>query len=150
MVMPGADVGMGLDSVPGYGQKLTPVTSDLPPTPAAPTPASPAAALAAGALAALAASACCLGPLVLLLLGVYGAWIGKLAALEPWQPLFVAVALGSLALAGWHLWRPAPACTPGQVCALPQVRRGYRALFVAVALLVALVLGFPWIAPWFY
>jgi mercuric ion transport protein len=126
------------------------VTRDPSPTPAAPTPASPAAALAAGALAALAASACCLGLLLLLLLGVSGAWIGHLAALEPWQPLFVTVALGSLALAGWRLWRPAPDCTPGQVCALPPLRRGYRALFVAVALLVALALGFPWIAPWFY
>lgn len=104
---------------------------------------SPAAALATGALAALAASACCLGPLALLLLGVSGAWIGHLAALEPWQPLFVAVALAALALAGWRLWRPAGDCAPGQVCAVPRVRRWYRALFVAVDLLLVLVLGFP-------
>jgi mercuric ion transport protein len=34
--------------------------------------------VSAGALAALLASSCCLGPLVLLRLGVSGAWIGNL------------------------------------------------------------------------
>ena len=38
--------------------------------------------LAAGGVAALLASACCLGPLVLITLGVSGAWISNLAALE--------------------------------------------------------------------
>lgn len=118
--------------------------------PADSPPASPAAALVAGLFAALAASACCLGPLALLLLGVSGAWIGRLAALEPWQPGFVALALGALALAGWRLWRPRAACTPGEACALLRVRRAYRALFVVVAMLVALALGFPWLAPFFY
>ena len=49
--------------------------------------------LAAGGVAALLASACCLGPLVLITLGVSGAWISNLAALEPYRPLFIGVAL---------------------------------------------------------
>ncbi len=122
--------------------------STRPPSP--PLRPSPAAALAAGALAALAASACCVGPLVLLLVGASGAWIAHLTALEAWQPLFVAIALAALGVAGWRLWRPAGECTAGQVCAAPRFRRAYRALFVAVVLLLALVLGLPWIAPWFY
>jgi len=106
--------------------------------------------LLAGALAALLASSCCLGPLVLLGLGVSGAWIGNLTALEPWRPLFIAVALGALLLAARRMWRPAAACAPGEVCAVPQVRRGYRLMFAAVALLVGVALAFPWVAPWFY
>lgn len=106
--------------------------------------------LLAGALAALLASSCCLGPLVLLGLGVSGAWIGNLAALEPWRSLFIALALGALLLAARRIWRPAAACAPGEVCAVPQVRRGYRLMFVAVALLVGVALAFPWVAPWFY
>jgi len=35
--------------------------------------------LAAGGIAAILASTCCLGPLVLVLLGFSGAWIGNLA-----------------------------------------------------------------------
>lgn len=105
--------------------------------------------LLAGALAALLSSACCLGPLLLLGLGVSGAWIGSLTALEPWRPLFIAVALGALLLAARRIWRPAAACAPGQACAMPAVRRGYRVMFVAVALLVAASIAVPWMAPWF-
>ena len=106
--------------------------------------------LLAGALAALLASSCCLGPLVLLGLGVSSAWIGNLTALEPWRPLFIVVALGALLLAARRIWRPAAACSPGEVCAPPHVRRGYRLMFVAVTLLVGVALAFPWVAPWFY
>ncbi len=42
--------------------------------------------LLAGGVAALLASACCLGPLVLVVLGFSGAWIGNLTALEPYRP----------------------------------------------------------------
>ena len=104
----------------------------------------------AGALAALLASSCCIGPLVLLGLGVSGAWIGNLTALEPWRPLFITVALGALLLAARRIWRPAAACAPGEVCAVPRVRRGYRLMFLVVALLVAVALAFLWLAPWFY
>jgi mercuric ion transport protein len=106
--------------------------------------------LVAGALAALLASSCCLGPLVLLGLGVSGAWVGNLTALEPWRPLFIVLALGALLLAARRIWRPAVACAQGEVCAVPPVRRGYQLMFVAVALLVAVALAFPWVAPWFY
>mgnify|MGYP003632310368 FL=1 len=49
--------------------------------------------LLAGGVAALLASACCLGPLVLVVLGFSGAWIGNLTALEPYRPWFLAAAL---------------------------------------------------------
>jgi len=42
--------------------------------------------LLVGGVAALVASACCLGPLVLVVLGFSGAWIGNLTALEPYRP----------------------------------------------------------------
>jgi mercuric ion transport protein len=55
--------------------------------------------LAMGALAALLASTCCLGPLVLVLLGFCGAWIGNLTLLEPYHPLFLAAALVAMVFA---------------------------------------------------
>jgi mercuric ion transport protein len=39
-------------------------------------------ALLTGGLAAILASTCCLGPLLLVMLGFSGAWIGNLTALE--------------------------------------------------------------------
>jgi len=55
-------------------------------------------ALFTGGIAAILASACCLGPLVLLMLGASGAWIGNLRALEPYRSIFIALALGALVL----------------------------------------------------
>ncbi|MBI2380513.1 MAG: mercuric ion transporter MerT [Gammaproteobacteria bacterium] len=107
-------------------------------------------ALAAGGLAALLASTCCLGPLVLVTLGFSGAWIGNLAVLEAFRPYFLAVAFVAMGFAGRAIFRPASACSPGELCAAPRVRRAYRWLFWAVALLVMVALGFPWIAPLFY
>lgn len=107
-------------------------------------------ALLAGGVAAILASTCCLGPLVLILLGFSGAWIGNLTALEPYRPFFIGVALLALFFAWRRIWRSASACQPGEVCALPQVRRSYQFLFGLVALLVLIALAFPYIAPFFY
>lgn len=49
-------------------------------------------ALLTGGLAGVLASACCLGPLVLITLGASGAWIGNLTALEPYRLGFIAAA----------------------------------------------------------
>ena len=89
--------------------------------------------LAGGGLAALAASACCLGPLVLVSLGVGGTWISTLTKLEPFRPLFIGVALFCMALAYRKIYRaPAAAdCTPGSVCALAQTNARNRILFGA-------------------
>jgi MerT mercuric transport protein len=53
-------------------------------------------ALVIGGLAAILASTCCLGPLVLVALGLRGAWIGNLTLLEPYRPVFIAGALVAL------------------------------------------------------
>jgi mercuric ion transport protein len=106
--------------------------------------------LLAGGLAAIFASACCLGPLALITVGLSGAWISHLTALEPYQPVFVAAAVVALYFASGQIWRPAAECEPGQVCATPQVKRAYKVLFGAVVALLVLALGFPMIAPWFY
>ena len=107
-------------------------------------------ALFAGGLAAILASTCCLGPLVLLMLGFSGAWIGTLTALEPYRPIFVVAAVVALFFAYRQIFRPAAACTPGEVCAVPQVRTTYKALFGLVAVLILIAVSFPFVAPLFY
>ena len=111
---------------------------------------SPRLTLAAGALAALLASACCLGPLLLLTLGISGAWIGTLTALEPFRPIFVLVAAGALYAAHRRIFRPAADCKPGEVCAVPVVNRTYRAIFWMAAALLGVALVYPYVAPLFY
>lgn len=106
--------------------------------------------LLTGGLATLFASACCLGPLALITLGVSGAWIGKFTVLEPFQPLFIGAALIALFFAGKRIWRPVAECAAGEFCAVPHVRRGYKCFFVGICALLLITLVFPLIAPWFY
>ena len=106
--------------------------------------------LFAGGLAAILASSCCLGPLVLITLGFSGAWIGNLTALEPYRPLFIGAALLAMFFAWRRLYRQAPDCKPGEVCAIPRLRKTYRFLFWVVAALVVVALVYPFVAPFFY
>lgn len=107
-------------------------------------------ALFAGGLAAIFASACCLGPLVLITLGFSGAWIGNLTALEPYRPISIGAALVAMVFAWRRIFRPLQACKPGEVCAAPQVRTTYKLIFWIVAALVVVALAFPYVLPLFY
>ena len=107
-------------------------------------------ALFVGGLAAVLASTCCLGPLVLVVLGVSGAWIGNLTKLEPYRLYFVGGAVIALFFAWRRIFRPVEACEPGQVCAAPQIRRVYKILFGIVSLLVFVALVFPYLIRFFY
>ena len=107
-------------------------------------------ALVAGGLAAILASACCLGPLVLITLGFSGAWIGNLTVLEPYRPTFIGAALVAMFFAWRRIYRPLQACQPGDVCAIPRVQTTYKLIFWVVAALVLIALGFPYVVPLFY
>ena len=109
-----------------------------------------AGALGLGGLAAVLASTCCLGPLLLVGLGVSGAWIGNLTALEPYRPWFIGTALLALAFAWRRIFRRPQACAPGEVCALPPVRSAYKLIFWVVVVLVLVALLFPYVLPLFY
>ncbi len=61
-------------------------------------------ALGAGFLA----SACCIGPLIVVLLGLGSA--SAFVALEPYRPFFAAITLGLLGWAGWRHWQGRKAC----------------------------------------
>ena len=107
-------------------------------------------ALFLGGLAAILASTCCFGPLVLVAVGLSGAWIGNLTRLEPYRPFFIVGALIALFFAGRHIFRPAQTCNPGEVCAVPRTRRIYTLFFVTVCVLVVMALAFPYVVKLFY
>ena len=107
---------------------------------------------AAGSLiAAVLASSCCIGPLLLVTLGVSGAWIGNLTALEPYQPIFVLVTFVFLALGFWQVYfKPARACEDDEACARPISDRLVKTVLWVATLLVALVITIDFWAPYFY
>ena len=105
--------------------------------------------LVAGVLAAIGASVCCVGPLVLLALGIGGAWIANLTALEPLRPWFIAATLLFLGLAFRRLYLQPQVCEPGALCAEPIVVKRHRLIFWIVALALLALLSVPWLAPLF-
>jgi len=106
--------------------------------------------LAASVLAGIGASVCCVGPLVLLALGIGGAWVGNLTALEPYRPLFIGLTLLFLGLAFRKLYLVPQICAPGEPCADPTTRRRQRLTFWVVAVLLLGLLAVPSLAPLFY
>lgn len=106
---------------------------------------------AGGALGAFLASACCIGPLVLLTLGISGAWIGNLAALEPYKPIFAVIALGFIA-AGFRqvYFRMPTVCERGSYCARPASARITKIALWASFILVVAALTIDWWAPFLY
>ena len=106
--------------------------------------------LVAGVLAAIGASVCCVGPLVLLALGIGGAWIGNLTAFEPYRPLFIGLTLLFLGLAFRKLYLVPQTCAPDTLCADPQTPKRQRLIFWSVAVLLLGLLAVPWFAPLFY
>lgn len=106
--------------------------------------------LGVSALAAVGASVCCAGPLVLLGLGISGAWISMLTQLEPLRPLLLAATLVLLGLAWHRLYRQSASCLPRQACAEPAVLGRQRLIFWLVAVPLLMLLAFPWYAFLFY
>jgi mercuric ion transport protein len=106
--------------------------------------------LIAGILSAIGASICCVGPLVLLALGISGAWIGSLTALEPYRPIFIGLTVVFLGFAFYRLYLVRPSCSPESGCANPRTLKRQRVAFWIVTILVLSLIAVPWIAPLFY
>lgn len=106
---------------------------------------------AGGVVGAILASTCCIAPLVLLSLGISGAWIGNLTALEPYKPIFAGVALIFIGLGFRQVYfKTRPACEDGSYCARPESALIAKfALWLSTALVV-LALTINWWAPLFY
>jgi len=98
-------------------------------------------------IAALAASVCCVGPLLLLGLGISGAWIGNLTAIEPFRPYLMALTLGVLAYAFYKIYKPkAEVCEPGSYCANPKSDKINRITLWISTIFVLGLLATPYIA----
>lgn len=104
----------------------------------------------AGAVAAAAgASACCVGPLLLSALGIGGAWIGNLSAMERYRPVWMAATLVFIGLAFVLAYRKPKeeVCAPGTTCP-PDAGRRYKVLLWIVTALVLGLLAIPYVIPY--
>jgi mercuric ion transport protein len=99
---------------------------------------------AGGILAALGAASCCVIPFALFMLGVGGAWIGNLTALEPYRSLFAAVALGFIGYGAYLVYRrPKAVCADDAYCARPASTRIAKLGLWSAGVLVLVALAGP-------
>ena len=112
-----------------------------------PQPGTASAPIAAGVLSAIGASACCVGPLALVALGLGGAWVSGLRALEPLFPVFVAAAIAAFGFAFWRLYIAPRRCAPEVACASPRVMRRQRIAFWVALVCAKAMLWFPVYGP---
>lgn len=108
--------------------------------------------IAAGALiGAGLASACCVVPLLLVMLGISGAWIANLTALEPYKPYVATMTLALLAYGFWHVYfKPKSPCEAGSYCARPRSARTTKIVLWLGLAIVIVALTLNWWAPYFY
>lgn len=110
-------------------------------------------------LGALLASSCCILPLALFSLGIGGAWMSHLTALEAYQPIFVALTLLPLAGGFYSAYRrPRRSCRAnasgnddqcgtGGYCGTRLADRISKIALWSATLLVTLALTWPYLAP---
>jgi mercuric ion transport protein len=110
----------------------------------------PKQTLMAAVLAGIGASLCCVAPLLLLSLGIGGAWVATLTVFEPWRPIFLGLTVLFIGLSFRKLYLTTPACETGKPCTEEEVIRKQRFIFWSVTLPLIGLLAFPWIAPFFY
>jgi mercuric ion transport protein len=100
-------------------------------------------------LAAIGASACCVGPFLLLSLGIGGAWMSTLTALEPVRPFFIILTVVFIALGYRKLYLTPQCCEEGESCATSDIQRRQRLMFWLGSAFILILLVFPWLAPFF-
>ena len=104
-------------------------------------------------LSSVVASTCCVVPLILVLVGITGAWMGNLQALKPLVPVFTVIALGALGWAGYLVFRPMQAngaCSAEEAECTTAACRATKRIFIVCAAFIAALLLFPFAAPLFY
>ena len=112
-------------------------------TPNAPGERSGLAAAGGSLAAAIASSACCWLPLLLI---AFGTSAGGVSAWFEQYRLYFLIGAGVLLAIGFYLvYRPAPACEPGSVCATPKpgLRRFNQITLWVAAVLVIGFAAFP-------
>lgn len=106
--------------------------------------------LIGGIVAAFLSTLCCIVPLLLLTLGMGGAWMSNLTALEPYKPFFIIVACLFLWIAYLKIFQAESDCEDGKSCAVPENNRKYKIVFWIAVVLILGSASISWWASLFY
>jgi mercuric ion transport protein len=104
--------------------------------------------LIAAALAGIGASVCCIGPLLLLTLGVSGTWIGSLTAMEPYSSYLSGLTVLILIVVFRKLYLIPQKCEDGSVCEDKSMQKRQKIIFWIVAIVLLAMITFPYYAEY--
>ncbi len=101
-------------------------------------------------LGALALTSCCILPLVLVSFGISGVFIGQMASLYQYKWITFTISIAFLAYAFFKAYRPIgdEECADGS-CVRPLNRTLMRSILWVAALIMAVAIVFPYLAPYF-
>ena len=105
--------------------------------------------LIGGLLAGIGASACCVGPFLLMSLGISGSWIGNLSAMDTYRPYLIGLTLVFMGLAFRKLYLVPQHCEVDTPCASPNYVKKQRIIFWVISVFVLSMITFPYYAPYF-
>lgn len=101
-----------------------------------------------GVIAAITASLCCIGPLILTVLGVSGAAV--LTKLEVLRLPMIGLVVLLFGVAGYSLFRKGNTCEPGSICADPiKYKRMVMAYWVGLIIAIIGITSPNWIVRLF-
>lgn len=100
-----------------------------------------------GGVAAILASICCLGPFLLVTVGLSNATVLYFITAAEWsRPFFIVVALIGLIFSYRYIWNPTPSNYSVEACSIQQNMMPYKVFFAFVTLLIILAFMLPYIA----
>jgi len=106
-------------------------------------------ATAGGIVGALGIASCCLLPLILLGLGLGGAWMSSLAALTPFKPVLIVLTATLLGYGNYVVYfAPKSACVDGGACQTPATTRWMKLVLWGATALALAGLGIEYVEPY--
>lgn len=108
--------------------------------------------LAGGAiLGGLAVSACCVLPLLFVMIGVGGSFMGTLIAFEPYKVFTIPITLAALGLGFYFAYRKprGATCNADGTCGTTTSKRIARGMLWFATAFAAFAIAFPYVAPSF-
>lgn len=96
-------------------------------------------------------SVCCVLPLVLLMLGISGAWMSYLTIFEPYRPVFIIVSVALLLIAYKKIYTGESedkCCNNENICLKLDRKKYYKVIFWIIAFVIFILILTPYIIPY--
>ncbi|MBY0273316.1 MAG: mercury transporter MerT [Alphaproteobacteria bacterium] len=90
------------------------------------------------------ASLCCIGPWLILTVGIGGTWATYIGFFEPYRPYMIVFVMLLFGYSFYKLYMKPPPCGVGAACISPKVLFIQRGIFWIIVVISIALLAFPW------